>query len=76
MQKQATSARSGEAVRLVTFEAPTLGELREDVDRWISSEADVQPISFSHAVMERMGGNPMGAGKVPVYTGTLLVKAL
>lgn len=76
MQKQPTSARPDGGVRLVTFEAPTLQGLREEVDGWISGEAGFQPISFSHAVREQRGGNPMGAGRIPVFTGTLLVKAL
>lgn len=76
MRKQPTSARPDGDIRLVTFEAPTLQELREEVDEWISGEAGFQPISFSHAVREQRGGNLMGAGKVSVFTGTLLVKAL
>lgn len=76
MQREPKSARSAEAARLVTFEAPTLWELREDVERWISETPDLQPISFSHAVRERLGGHPMGAGRISVFTGALLVRAV
>ncbi len=75
MQKQPNEGGTEGAVRLVTFEASSLRELREEVDRWIEGTPDLRPISFSHAVRERRGGPPMGAGRTFAFTGTLLVRA-